>query len=455
MSDDLASRKLRELNHKAHALDAELIEWQNRSDEVHDPFARHHSQIRRVIKLLAPLRAMIGERIDTGATKNRTLANCRAAEQAMLALHRIWEFFRAKYAQRNEPLYKEFLDIADEFAWECYAPVRKHALSDPGDERFKEPPLVFFNGGLSPFAVARGRAFRVEDVPGEALSGPLLQSIISSLPVPVVGVPYFQVKHLPDALVIGHEVGHLIAEDFKLMEPLKSILGQSGIDETHRVAWESWLSEIFADLYGCLCSGPAFVGSLIDFLLAERSRIVADTRNEGDWGAYPTDYLRVLFNLEALTLLDFDEERQAIEALWRATYSEHAMTAYEQDIPRIVHALLNEPIPPLKNGSLKKIINFSRAQHNDALQTVAQASAKSEITSSEIRPLFAAIRLLFEQAPEEFASTFPYLTKRINKVLTPQLRASEPPLSEEEEARRAETDMRTGEKLAARVMDLL
>src|SRR5207244_3369449 len=107
-------------------------------------------------------------------------------------------------------------------------------------------------------------------------------------------------------LVIGHEVGHVVEEDFKLTagldDRLANAMNKALIDEKRQPAWKMWRREIFADLYGNLVGGPAFVGSLLDFLATDQTSTETDRREGPRWGSYPPDYLRILLNLAALDL---------------------------------------------------------------------------------------------------------------------------------------------------------
>lgn len=219
MCTQYGAMKLKALRHKFDSTTTEFACWRllSRRD---GQFEKHHRQIRRIQTRLRPLCRAVRASL-AGASAETALNEGRALELQILSIHRIWEFFRGKMAQREGRLAR-FLDAADEFAWACYQPARSRAFPDPTSAQAKEPPLVFFNGGLSPFAVPRDQRFRGEEIPNEPLAGDVLQDILERLPVPVVGIPWYQTSSHWDALVIGHEVGHLVAEDFQLREALET-----------------------------------------------------------------------------------------------------------------------------------------------------------------------------------------------------------------------------------------
>src|SRR5262249_57091983 len=137
------------------------------------------------------------------------------------------------------------------------------------------------------------------------------------------------VANLADALVMGHEVGHMVEDDFKLTSTLEERLGAvlvRGVDQTRHAAWKNWLGEIFADLYGCLAAGPAFVSALMDFLAGAPAPVAAQTRTEMDWGLYPTAYLRIVFNLARLRPFGFAAASDRLEQNWQASDPSHHMT---------------------------------------------------------------------------------------------------------------------------------
>ena len=85
---------------------------------------------------------------------------------------------------------------------------------------------------------------------------PASRALAQRLPVPVVGVPWFQLYHLPDALVIGHEVGHLVERDTGLTATIQELVEravtEARMDPGCVAAWRGWAAEAFADVYGTL-----------------------------------------------------------------------------------------------------------------------------------------------------------------------------------------------------------
>lgn len=457
----IARRKIFELQHKLAGLAAEFQSWRDES-EAQKPLEKHHTQIRRITVQLGGLQAVIRQELQavTGS-EGQILTACREIEQMILELHRIWEFFRSKLALRSVPWFKNYLIAADELAWFCYhAAQQKTPPAHIPREAIKEPPLVFFNGGSSPFTHSRNWAYRAEDVADEGLQTPEFIQVLKALPIPVIGIPWFQIQHLPEALIIAHEVGHNVEDDLKLTGRLKALLetalAAEQIPPGRQEAWKSWLGEIFADINGCLALGPAFVGTLMDFLATDQSIVKQDKRIPPNWGLYPPDYLRILLNIETLSQQQFPTESQAMKTEWTVSYSSHAMPEFEPDIPVIVKALLQGPYPELGGAALTDVNSFSAADQQQALKAANQALANYALQSEKVHILMAGARLAFEKDPEK------YHTQKVAKRIIERVLAAQQIGVRAEDRRRRPRELQAldtydnaaGKKLFQRIREL-
>lgn len=441
--DRVAYRKKKEICQKTTALRAELDFWKDRSKNEDAPLKKHHTQIQAIDAHLEQWHQIIVLNVkqslrETGAKFFESIQN---AERLMLSEHRIWEYFRVKLAQRNDENFKDYLAVADEFAWACYQLVQRTVYSDPVNAARKEPPLVFFNGGTSPFSVSRGKSYEAEAVPGERLSSKDA-GIINQLPIPVVGVPWTQIKHLPDAVVIGHEVGHIVEDDFQLTERLGELfseaLKEAPKGEERRKAWGDWQGEIFADVYGCLAAGPAFAGALIDFLARDFQSVSTETRQAGDWGDYPTTYLRIKIVLETLTRLGFDHELDDYRTVWE-TFTSSMAPGFTSDIPFIVDKLLHSKLiksdgADVEDKSLVSIFAFARKEQNQVDKTLENLRLNVGLVSQNVRVLLATARMAFEKGPEEYENRDygATLLQRCVASIEPDIRRDQPRLTEEQ-----------------------
>lgn len=410
--EQLAYRKRRELCRKLGALSRELDSWLARSQEG-GLFEKHHTQIRAIKAHLRGWSRGVRLRVKDSVRQegDAFFESIRDAERLILSEHRIWEYFRGKLVQRDEDGFRRYLRVADEFAWACYSPVQRHVYPHPAHAARKEPPLVYFNGGVSPFSISRGREFRPEAVPfgGEELTGREL-ALANRLPIPLVGIPWHQIAHLPEALVIGHEVGHLVEDDFGLTPRLEALLLEalSGAQaEPRRGAWSAWLGEIFADVYGCLSAGPAFAGALLDFLARDFAQAATETLTEEDWGLYPTTYLRGEILIETLEVMGFGGEAAGYRELWK-NLSSAMPSDFTGDVKHIVPKLLDGKLfegaaPGDEGKSVREVFNFTDAEQADVALTLRQLGGNFALTGDDVRVLFASARASFEADPKRFA----------------------------------------------------
>jgi hypothetical protein len=450
-----AERKLSELSAKLASVGRELAEWKEQSEEG-GPLEKHHTQVRAVATALETLAQGIEARLAAAATGTAVLARAVSVELMILELHRIWEFFRSKLALRYVPWFRSYLLAADEFAWSCYRPA--HNWVSAG--RAKEPPLVFFTGGSSPLTLPRGSAYVAEDVPGEALRTQQFQAMLRHLPIPVIGVPWFQLQHLPDAPVIGHEVGHDVEADLgltpRMHELLDEALTASGAD-AHRAAWHAWLGEVFADVYGALATGPAYVATLADFLVGDVREVARETPRGPDWGAYPPRALRVLLAAEVVAGCGLPDEARDLGKQWRDTYGEHAAPEFERDLPVVVKALVAGPYEELGGGGLTTLVKFGASEQLQATRAASEATAGRSPDVDDVRVLTAAARLAFDADPQAYGrkDAAQRILRRIEKAQASGTRAqvaagNRPTLSGRA---RDERDAAVGEHLFALVSE--
>jgi hypothetical protein len=225
---------------------------------------------------------------------------------------------------------------------------------------------------------------------------------LAQLPFPVIGVPWYQVGFLPGALTIAHEVGHAVEADYGITALLQKSVREAVSDPQRLDDWVSWTSEMFADIYGCMCLGPSFVGSLADTLAADRSTVDSET----DRG-YPPRSLRVFLNCAALDTLGFEKAAAGIRADWGAEYPPpNGSRAYEKDVHAVAGALLSTCVRKHsgKPVSLRKLVAFSPQQDRSALKHAINATDGIASVAENIRVLFAAVRHAYANDPVKFTS---------------------------------------------------
>ncbi|HKU77944.1 MAG TPA: hypothetical protein VJR02_28780, partial [Pyrinomonadaceae bacterium] len=102
--EQLVYRKKKEIRRKLRSLKTEFNSWLKRSSEGSD-LEKHHYQLRAIRAFLRgwskQVCALIRE--DDASNSAEFLASVANAQRLILSEHRIWEYFRSKFAQRNEP----------------------------------------------------------------------------------------------------------------------------------------------------------------------------------------------------------------------------------------------------------------------------------------------------------------------------------------------------------------
>jgi hypothetical protein len=411
----IAGRKRVALKARLASLDYEFDGWKAIS-AANGPLEKHNSQIRRLTDQLTSCRDQIAAELDGLADDARLLSDAIYVEEKVLEVHRLWAYFRTKLELRMVAWYKDPLRAADEFAWRCYQPVQQAAdakVVKPAD--VKEPPLVYLTGGWSPLLLSRGKDFLLEREPTVRLIAPAsFFDLTRRLPIPLVGLPWSQLSQAFDGAVLGHEVGHAVQDDFQLTDDLTATIRTAVTDPKRLPAWEAWLREVFADWYGCLATGPAFVGTMIDMLVRDKDDPLANRKPPGgEWGSYPSPVLRVGLNLQFLRTLDFGAEADALAKVW-GPVPDHPMKEFEKDLGAVARALFEVPLKSLGNKTLPGVFRFL-PKHQAAAVAVSKVLDKPAalpVADEAVRVLFAAGRLAFEAAPQAFVD------KRLQTKLT-------------------------------------
>jgi len=430
----LALRKSIGLEQKLTALSDEFKEWLDAS-EANKPFEKHNTQIRAITGHLAGLRRQTETMFANARKEGTILDQARNLESMVLGIRRIWEFFRAKLVQRRDAGLRAFLQFADELAWACYKPVL-----DVNAGARREPPLVFLNGGLSPFALPRNEAFPAEAVPGQPLAGSTYDGILGSMPIPVIGVPWYQVAHIPDLPVVAHETGHAIEHDFGWQKTVtgrieNALKGSAGA--VRSVQWQAWASEMFADAWGCRSLGPVYLSSLRDFLAESTDQIEGEVATET--GKYPTATLRILLCAKLLET-NFSVEAAACRDEWLTQYPDHQMKKHEGDVDAIASALS-------LTGTWSAALDFTDTDWTAAGDACDEIKAgKDADSATSPARLIVAARRLYDEDPKAFTDKkwVDAILKQSRALVYPGTRAGEQMLSDDEKKTLTEQSMTAG-----------
>lgn len=407
---DWAQRKRVELLAKLDSVEEELAYWRGQATAT-GVMAKHRSQIERVSNQLLPLVARV-----RGAIDDADLAGTwRGLERQVLDLHRVWDFFREKLAMRYLEPFRDYLLAADEFAWACYRPVQRAAVRSGAvtADAVREPPLVCFTPAASPFSIPRGSSY-AEDVGARSLVTEASRRLVQALPVPVVGVPWYQLRHLPDAVVLGHEVGHHVERDGGLTGAVRRRVEQAaaaaGASPEGLVEWRRWAAEAFADVYGVLCAGPAFARALADFLVGAA---VKDTGG----GDYPPVRIRVALTaavVEAVAPTTADDQGRAgseasgiaeLRAGWAGDGIDADAGERDPEVAAVARALVDDPFEELDRMPLREVVCFDAKRLRDHRADANALLQRRSPATRDPRTLLAAAARAYAQDPVAYATT--------------------------------------------------
>jgi len=436
MSLEVLILRKEELKRRVEALPAEVKAWQEWSVGTLDMNA-HYSQIQALAVLMETFegtqRALL-QRLDTAGNAEDFQATALQLVREIIRSQQVWDFFRDKLELRFSPTFKDVLWIADTIAWDCYRPVMDRAVRAQivPEAEVREPPLSYLTAEFSPATWLRGS--RPND-------GRNYQLGTSTLPIPVIELPWDHVGNLWELVSLQHEVGHDIEGDLKLrgelLQNLVTVLGAAGVPQQRINVWQSWAGEIFADLVAIQQGGLPFTMGLAHLLLLPAD--IVTTYDPGD--PHPTPYVRVLMNtayartlipgdspLEKAAAARIDKDATSIESSWRSLYAEiGALVSFVGDFPAIFQALMDTPVSVLRETPVRKLVPFTAADDSrirtasSYLRTGRNAPGPQTIAP---RHCVSAARLAAAEAVD--SADLPATLGHINARLTQLIRDSAP-----------------------------
>ncbi|MFC0804610.1 MULTISPECIES: hypothetical protein [Sinorhizobium] len=410
MSAGLNQRRRAEIDAKMESLDKELDHWRRLTDDEGLGLRRHYSQIRRLETVLNGLTASVRKDLGDLPPDGTVIDKAVSLENSILAAHSIWEVFRTKLLLREDEMFRGVLAACDDLAWECYGPAMQRF--DPG---LKGPPLVYFSATWSPFMVPRDSSFQNEVRAGPGAAGALRDDafleVLKRLPIPLIGVPWYHTVHLPGAIIIAHEVGHVVEFDFDLTADIAAALSNAALDRAE--VWQGWASEVFADLYGCLCMGPAFVGAMMDLLTTSVDAVQKEIRTGGK---YPTRALRIELMLNALTQAGHTKDAARLRRTWEDVYeTKGTLVDFESDVAKVICAIYKGPY---RGHALTDIISYTVDPYADNVIGEAAALGSTAVLADHTDPrrLFAGAQWLHENPqPDQDPKAYGLIVEQIGK----------------------------------------
>jgi hypothetical protein len=235
-----------------------------------DKLQQYHTQLKVLEKaLLGPLNALIGklDAIDDTRSSGEVYTTCRARDQQVLLVYRVWIYFREKFNQRDDPRFKLVLEAADEVVWSCYTEVFRNLNAHSQYKVVRGPaPLPYIEPQYSAQARPRDDGRLPPDLRPDTTDD-VLYEYLSQLPVPLVSLPPACVQEPWWFIYLGHEVGHHLQHDLvpgrELVNGFGDLLQTTAQNPPNPVCdaraaqrWKDWKEEIFADLCSIFSMGP-------------------------------------------------------------------------------------------------------------------------------------------------------------------------------------------------------
>lgn len=394
------------LDNKLASLSADLNAWKEIADKplVYPVFAKHQSQILRLYELFTGIIENIKGQIDDALPVDASFKVTDDLNDKILQGHALWSYFRDKLLLRRDDNLRRYLSAADNFAWACFEPLCKKRLEVSGNLIWKSPPLIFLGREISPFVYPRNWSLegQIPDVSDEVFS-----ELVQCAPMSVVSLPFYQATHLPETLVLAHEMGHVVEMDLGLSDVLNESLEKvplNQLTEEHKVIWKHWRVETFADVFGATVAGVGFCRALAGFLATDRQAIIDETISSS---SYPTIYLRVLLALEVQRNDDgiLPNEAIALETEWREYYgADHQGKDYEDDLKVIVNCLLDRKLDILGGMTIRAVAAPKSAEGESETMAMDMLKIGIKPQSNDQRLIMEAAAIAFYQDPNAYES---------------------------------------------------
>jgi hypothetical protein len=313
----------------------ELQAWREHRVRA-DTLGQHRSQLgaaftlvdRVLDELRVPLAALTGVGMAVAE-------QCRVHDRRLAWVRRLWDFFRERFDQRDDPTLAPLLRGADEVVWSCHrAPLT--ALAPIGMAPPGPPPLPYVEPGLTPEVFPHGL------VPGTLrrdVDAPFLRRALDQLPFAVVRVPATCVTAPWWLVHLGHEVGHVVDGELLGYPTRAAIVEGLGLDAS-AAEWTHWSGETFADVYAVLMHGPWAVWALAAADMHDEAAMTA--RRD----SYPPPAVRLLVMTHACRVLGATTDDLARdEARWQALVAPDPWLAEMTDGGRrVVQAFIDHTV---------------------------------------------------------------------------------------------------------------
>jgi hypothetical protein len=369
---DVAARKTRaqirvdqtrrEFNRTRKAIGDWCEKWRLR-----DKIRQFETPRRLLGEVLEQSLALLAARLDAlpGACGlGGTYQECAQADHRLIWVRRLWQYYAAKFDQRDDEQLGPVLAAADEVVWSCYAEVFQNGR---GAAQRGPAPLAYIEPLYSAQATPR------VDIPPDLRSDidrEFFAACVEQLPIALVALPSQCVDAPWWLIFLGHEVGHHVQFDLlpprRLLLPFGRALGGAAEQAVpgQGERWMRWSPEIFADAFSVHALGPWAARAIAE--LETRDDLGMLTETSSGRSAYPAPWVRL--NLLAAMAKALDPRDQvAASSLPSRELPAAPETAAGTDVrqqaelaiqatPRIVEAVVNGSLEGL--GTFRQLCGW-------------------------------------------------------------------------------------------------
>lgn len=375
---DQTSRELEYLHNEITT----WIEERNKKDE-HRQYQTQLKVLNSVLTdALQRLRLEIQKVADTGPSST-VYVTCRQYDERLIWVRRVWDYYRVKFDQRDDPKLAPALAAADEVVWSCYAAVFENAQFVDNSIAMGPAPLPYFEPLYSPYAIPR------DDPPAELesnIDNDFLKEFLGKLPIPIVSLPPYCVQSPWWLALLGHETGHHVQYDllpeWALIASFRDDLSAAivaeepepeGSDED-AARWAKWGKEIFADVFSICMLGPWAVWAMNEL---ETQEEIAMLRRKS---LYPAPVVRLALMAQVVDDLELDGKRMLAELDPKEVVTGAPIMVGNTDlrewaaadlkfVPKMSKKALNAGLGDL--GSLKTLSGWRKKEFDEAGRVAA------------------------------------------------------------------------------------
>jgi hypothetical protein len=360
-------------------LNGQINTWFNFRKKA-DKLQQYSTQLNALSQNLQQNLSKLSKQLDgvsPQGTTSQVFQACYAYDQYLLWVQRIWEYYRSRFDQRDDPIFHDVLAAADEIVWSCFHAMFPDPLPGAPPEAPNRPaPLPYIAPDYSPQALDRPAA----ELQAAAISTQfqqMLEAYLKKLPILTISLPP-ACAQFPWALVyLGHEVGHHVQREAGAIDPFAALLQSAasrapGVlpEELDDVSarWSGWGSEIFADVFSVLMLGPAAYWAMSELEIGDDIYMLTPRQ-----GRYPAPLVRLALMRALLQQLGQKPDEYAILGEQDLTRPVDGPAENNFEIPlqnkakidrgvlpEAVKAILSEPVGAL--GLLKQACQWDAAQ---------------------------------------------------------------------------------------------